>query len=1042
MERAPGPGATIDGYLLVEEVGRGGMGTVYRARRPDLARDVALKLLEPGARPERLQVEARTMARLAHPAIVPVHAVGVEPRGRWYLVMEWVEGRSLQARLEAEGPLPVGEVLEVGRRLSEALAHAHARGVLHRDLKPGNLLQRRQDGQVLVTDFGLARDLTDPTRLSRTGQLLGTPGFAAPEQLLGDAQRVDARCDVYGVGATLYALLTGAPPFSGSLVEMVRATVESSPQRPSALRAGIPPALDAVCARCLEKDPAARYPSMEALGAALEAAAVAPGPARLGRRRRVRWLVGLLLVLAPAALVWARGRAREQAQGRVAALIDQAAARAAEGAFTPWAEAVAAASSLAGTDRALRAQVEEVRSAQRQTLLRRLRAATREEGLRPEVLSGLRGLLAASARDEPEADELRLLLVRYLRQRGLIEEALRALPEEVAGPTRAELALERELLLERAGDAPALERQRELTRRTGPAWARELSEAGRMLASPRRSSEALERIRGAARERPDHLHALRLELYALLRAGQHRAAVALFERARRTHPLEPELPLLEARMHLRERRFERCVAALNEVAHLTGGRLLEAAQLGLRLRLFQLLDPDGVVAEADRFLAAHAGPDPSARAARAELLLLRGLARRAEGDPLGAARDWRAAHEVDPARLLTCARELPYGLGPRVLLAVGVAAAEAGVVGPVKPVTPDERRRIVLSGLPRGIPPGARLPLEEAYLGACAATPWEELEARLQAARAAAPQEAAVALAAARLLTWRERLPAAREALEAAARLAGQDAALRLEVGRLEAEVLRRDGRFSQALARLRALIQEDPQGLIGRWAAAEAALIRGDPAEAVDLAGRALERDPQDHLAQVTLAAAHTAADAAEGLSRANALWAATGYLDARVSQVRTMGAMERAIQKALFGGVIDMQAVDLGHSWCEDARFASAGPGPALTLLTYVAPLPGDNWAGKKAMVARLAGEARARGGAERVELGLFEAVQGADQGATREQTLERLRALMQREPWMPLPRPVDLMFMFRWGPDAVNQLHAELDAARARSRESAGW
>jgi len=206
---------TIGPYAIEGELARGGVGVVYRARDPGLGRDVAVKLLHAGrgAAPNlrrRFQREAEALARLSHPHVVAVHAAG-EAAGCPYLVMDLVPGASLQDRLDREGPLPVREAVGLAAKIARALEAVHAAGLLHRDVKPANVLLRAGDRAPLLTDFGLAKDLdSSQTRLSKTGRFLGTPGFWPPEQARGRLSETGPAADVYALGATLYALLTGA----------------------------------------------------------------------------------------------------------------------------------------------------------------------------------------------------------------------------------------------------------------------------------------------------------------------------------------------------------------------------------------------------------------------------------------------------------------------------------------------------------------------------------------------------------------------------------------------------------------------------------------------------------------------------------------------------------------------------------------------------------------------------------------------------------------------------------------------------------------
>ena len=264
--------ARLGPYLLEEELGRGGMGAVYRARHVELGRVVALKTLL-GESPRalaRFRTEAEAMARLNHPNVVRIHEVG-EDQGRCYLAMQLVEGESLWARVLRAGPLSPREAADAIAQAALGVSAAHGAGFLHRDLKPENLLAH-PDGRVLVTDFGLAKDTSSHQDLTRTGQVLGTVAFMPPEQARGQAEAVDERSDVYGLGASLFALLSGAAPFSGDSPVSVLAAVMRGPiPRLQEFDPQIDPRLAAICERCLAKDSAQRFQSAAELAEVLQA---------------------------------------------------------------------------------------------------------------------------------------------------------------------------------------------------------------------------------------------------------------------------------------------------------------------------------------------------------------------------------------------------------------------------------------------------------------------------------------------------------------------------------------------------------------------------------------------------------------------------------------------------------------------------------------------------------------------------------------------------------------------------------------------------
>jgi tetratricopeptide (TPR) repeat protein len=263
----------IGDYEVRQEIGSGGQATVYRGRAPD-GSEVAIKLVVAisDRQLKRFEREAEALARLRHPHLVAVRDVGTH-RGTPYLVLDYVRGESLEDRLTRRGPLPPRRAAALTRDLADALNHAHSESLLHRDVKPDNVLLDASEAAYL-TDFGLVKDL-DPdgskSRLSRTGTFLGTPGYAAPEQAGGAASSLGPATDVYGLGATLYAMLTGRPPHEGeSLLEVAHKTLEEPPVPPSRLSAGIDPELERICLRCLAKAPSERFPSAGALVHALE----------------------------------------------------------------------------------------------------------------------------------------------------------------------------------------------------------------------------------------------------------------------------------------------------------------------------------------------------------------------------------------------------------------------------------------------------------------------------------------------------------------------------------------------------------------------------------------------------------------------------------------------------------------------------------------------------------------------------------------------------------------------------------------------------
>jgi serine/threonine protein kinase len=260
-------------YELIAEIARGGMGVVYRARQKGLERIVALKMILPGrlANAEDLQrfrIEAEATARLQHPNIVAVHEVG-EVEGQHFYSMDFIDGPSLAKRL-ADGPISGRQAARYLMTIARAMHHAHSHGILHRDLKPSNVLLDAQD-EPHITDFGLAKKIGGDSGQTRTGAVMGTPSYMAPEQAAGKIREIGPACDVYGLGAILYELLTGRPPFhSDTPLDTLRHVLERDPAPPRLLNAKVDRDLETICLKCLEKDPRQRYVSAEALAKDLE----------------------------------------------------------------------------------------------------------------------------------------------------------------------------------------------------------------------------------------------------------------------------------------------------------------------------------------------------------------------------------------------------------------------------------------------------------------------------------------------------------------------------------------------------------------------------------------------------------------------------------------------------------------------------------------------------------------------------------------------------------------------------------------------------
>ena len=315
------PGATFSHYRVLERVGRGGMGTVYRARDTRLGRDVAIKVINAeiasdADRIARFHREATIVAALNHPGIVVIHDTGHEA-GINYLVTEFVDGTSLRALLQAEHALGYRRVVEIGAQIADALGAAHAHGVVHRDVKPENVMLTRQ-GRAKLLDFGLAksheatagRDLATTALATGAGVVMGTVGYMSPEQVRGEA--LDARADIFGLGVVLYEMSSGARPFEGrTAADVVSAVLHADPPP---LPDATPAMLQAIVYRCLQRHPGERFQSAADLAFALRsvtgstAQTTAPAADSRSSRSRLRWLTaGIFVVAAGLAAALVRG---------------------------------------------------------------------------------------------------------------------------------------------------------------------------------------------------------------------------------------------------------------------------------------------------------------------------------------------------------------------------------------------------------------------------------------------------------------------------------------------------------------------------------------------------------------------------------------------------------------------------------------------------------------------------------------------------------------------------------------------------------------
>jgi tRNA A-37 threonylcarbamoyl transferase component Bud32 len=315
----PTPGAHVryfGDYEILEEIARGGMGVVYKARQLSLNRVVALKMVLAGewATPEarfRLRAEAEAAANLQHPNIVAIHEVG-EHEGQQYFSMDFVDGTNL-AEFVCGEPLSAEQAASYVKAIAEAIHFAHQRGILHRDLKPQNVLIDTDD-RPRITDFGLAKRVENDSGLTRTGDVLGSPSYMSPEQASSRLEEVGPQSDVYSLGAILYELLTGRAPFRGATaLETLCQVIEVPPVPPRKLNPGVPQDLETICLKCLEKSPANRFSSAQELadelGRFLLGERILSSPRRLEPAGTAKWLgwgalIGALVGIVLGAIGW------------------------------------------------------------------------------------------------------------------------------------------------------------------------------------------------------------------------------------------------------------------------------------------------------------------------------------------------------------------------------------------------------------------------------------------------------------------------------------------------------------------------------------------------------------------------------------------------------------------------------------------------------------------------------------------------------------------------------------------------------------------
>lgn len=923
---------TVGRYELIAELGRGGMGAVHRARDPLLGREVALKLIlaaraaDPAAR-KRFAREVAALARLRHTHVVAILDAG-EHEGVPFFVMPLVEGaRTLQARLEAEGPLPPRAACALFAGLARALEHAHAAGVLHRDVKPDNVLLDAR-GAPLLTDFGLTRDLVrsgPESSVSMRGQLLGTPDFWPPEQAAGELERIGPPADVYGLGATLFAALTGRPPFeSQSLFDAVRAVREDAPQPASSLRPDVPPELDAVCARCLAKAPEARYPVADL---ARELERLAAGGFASPRRPWRRAGAGAAAALAAGALLLAAVGPGRRPTATPGAGDDRAAAlRAAL--LSPWSDPAA-----------LRAQADDLAGAPAVARAAAAIALARDPGARSsaQVLAALEAALAAAGDDAPLRAALHLAAGEHLRRRARLDEAL-AHAERVLDAGAGPAALEAHHLratclaqLRRVDDATAA--RRALLALDPPEPHALLARAG--LAMDHRPDDAARWLREALALEPWR-HQARLRLVTVLQhLGRLDEVDAELARLEGDAPADDQLFHLVRGMALTNRgRPDEALAALDRAVAL-GEPDPDPAAL--------LARANAHLARGDR-AAARADLDRSLRARDDVLALLqRGALSAEEGRTEEAEADWRRAHDLDHERADRLVERLePAGLRRHACHTVGLIEAGPG------PLELSDRARDRLERLAEQVTPtSARRRLAAALHAAGSGHPFRRFEPALRRGLELAPTSWPAALVAARLLAGRDHFDEALTELTRARRLGAPAGPVELLRG--EALWLRGDG--NEAVRAWEALAREAPTSGEGRCAAAWVAFARGDLAGAARAAEALVVARPDLTSAAV---AGGAACGTAREWSRSQALLAraldAEGALSGFVPMLLAVSEVEVALEAAAQRG--GAPGPDFDEAMRRLASLHSLGhamPRMASTRLALTAGAAGGRWSGR---------------------------------------------------------------------------------------------
>jgi tetratricopeptide (TPR) repeat protein len=842
------PRRQLGRYLLLSELGRGSFGSVMRAWDPQMGRLVAVKLL--GGLTQRAQIrfrrEIQAMAGLRHPHIAAAFDSG-EHAGQPYLVMDYLAGGSAAERLKS-GPLQPQEAAGVVRDVASAVHAAHQQGTLHRDIKPDNVLFNER-GQPVLVDFGLAT-LVGDSKITRDGAALGTPSYMAPEQAVGRHEDVDQRSDVYALGATLFHLLVGRPPFVGETLQDVSHKVVEVPAAFPDDAAGVVDArLQAICLKCLEKARDERYATAEALAADLDrylsGGLVEAFPESSSR---VGLALGLLLVVAVVggALLATRGG-----------------------------EAPSASPVQTETPATTRAQLSDEELRQRtDDALALLDERARALAPWPE-LAEIVSAAAEAIERAPFRHELRLAHAALAQRRGrfgLAEELAGEVAEEAAGALRDQAqASQADALAAQGEEGRCRALRREVATRDAQGKLGLTAEAANRLARGDVAG-SIEKLELACQEDPDYAPALRLLAEALAETEPAQSLASL-ESARERLPDDVCTWLAWGRARLRVDPLDLAVAreAAAKAAELCDPEdppaLLRVFEAELALREGR---PDEALERLELALR---------RGALARALVLRGMVQDNEDD-------WRQAYASNRFRFSALVRELPGWERWRACEAAEVEDL-AVCAGQLRLAWLSPRLGERLAARARAVPQRAREPLERALLAAAKGSPWSAIKDDLRAAQVAEPESAPLALEAVRLLVGRDQSAAALEAIEQARELLPEAGP---ELTRWEAEVQIRDGRLSRArqLFQAAALTADSAQAAV---AAAEVALLDRDFEEALRRAEAALGEAPELPAALLVKAVAlRCLGRPREGLAVSTRALAVEGALNARLLMMRAL--------------------------------------------------------------------------------------------------------------------------------------------------------